>query len=109
MRSDGSRPRRVKRGAANGDQEVDWGPDGRRLVIAGSTSTQGLTLFVKDLRTGRVRHLRESGNAWAPEWSPDGRWIAFTRVTSDTSEDVFVVRPDGHELRRLTFAPGMTT
>jgi hypothetical protein len=26
----------------------------RRLVIAGSTSTQGLTLFVKDLRTGRV-------------------------------------------------------
>jgi TolB protein len=109
MRSDGSRPRRVKRGAANGDSDVDWAPDGRRLVIAGSTSTQGLTLFVKDLRTGRVRHLRESGNAWAPEWSPNGRWIAFTRVTSDTSEDVFVVRPDGHELRRLTFAPGMTT
>jgi Tol biopolymer transport system component len=78
-------------------------------VIAGSTSTQGLTLFVKDLRTGRVRHLRGSGNAWAPEWSPNGRWIAFTSPTSDTSEDVFVVQPDGGGLRRLTFAPGTWT
>jgi Tol biopolymer transport system component len=109
MRSDGSRPRRVKRGAANGDSDVDWAPSGRWLVITGSTSTQGLTLFVKDLRSGRVRHLRESGNAWAPEWSPNGRWIAFTRVTSDTSEDVFLVQPDGGGLRRLTFAPGITT
>ena len=106
MRSDGSRPRRVKRGAANGDSDVDWAPDGRRLVITGSTSTQGLTLFVKNLRSGRVRHLGSSGNAWSPEWSPNGRWIAFTRVTSDTSEDVFLVQPDGSGLRRLTFAPG---
>jgi Tol biopolymer transport system component len=109
MRSDGRGARRVSARVGNGDQDVDWAPDGRRLVIGGSTARGPLSLFVKDVRGGPRRHLRASGNGYAPKWSPDGRWIAFMRPTSDTSEDVFLIRPDGRGLRRLTFAPGITT
>jgi dipeptidyl aminopeptidase/acylaminoacyl peptidase len=40
-------------------------------------------------------------------WSPDGAWLAFISARHDRREhdlvrDVFVVRPDGAELRRLT-------
>lgn len=41
-----------------------------------------------------------------PVWSPDGRWIAFVRATygddAVESSAVYIVRPDGRELRRVT-------
>jgi len=40
----------------------------------------------------------------APDWSPDGRSIAFTRSAGDRSE-IFVMNADGSELRRLTTNP----
>jgi Tol biopolymer transport system component len=77
-------------------------------VIAGSSEAGALTLFVKVLRGGPRRHLRASGNAYAPDWSPNGRLIAFMRPTADNAEDLFVIRPDGRGVRRLTVAPGST-
>jgi len=40
---------------------------------------------------------RGSGGAGQPQLSPDGDWVAFNR-----QDDLFVVRPDGSGLRRLT-------
>jgi Tol biopolymer transport system component len=36
-----------------------------------------------------------------PTWSPDGQWIAF-HSDRDGDFDIFIVRPDGSELRQLT-------
>jgi TolB protein len=51
-----------------------------------------------------------------PAWSPNGRWLAFTadvghRTTPVDSPrtDVFVVRPDGSGLRRLTHTGSAST
>ena len=44
-----------------------------------------------------------------PVWSPDGRSIAFAMRPAggnETDSDVYVMRPDGSEVRRLTAAPG---
>ena len=45
-----------------------------------------------------------------PEWSSDGRWIAFwnDRASGEaTKGDIYIIRPDGSELRRLTRAPSL--
>jgi Tol biopolymer transport system component len=37
-----------------------------------------------------------------PGWSPDGSRIVFTRRQADGNYDVFTIRPEGSDLRRLT-------
>jgi Tol biopolymer transport system component len=103
MLADGTRKQRVTTGAGNGDQDVAWSPDGRRLVIAHSTVDSGLTLFVKTLGGGLER-VRGAGNAWAPDWSPDGQAIAYTRALD--GDDLFLIPVRGGDPRRLTVSPG---
>ncbi len=40
----------------------------------------------------------------AMAWSPDGRWIAFGNHPAEDGE-IYMIRPDGSELERITFAP----
>ncbi len=49
-----------------------------------------------------IRHIRPTGQS--PRWSPDGRWIAFAESTRDNAslQSVFVMKPDGTDVRRLT-------
>ena len=42
-----------------------------------------------------------------PGWSPDGSRIVFTRRQADGNYDVFTIRPDGSDLRRLTNSPAV--
>ncbi len=65
---------------------------------------------------GTHEHEIVSGDSWGavnPCWSPDGTWIIFNSVgrtesgsESETGTDLFTVRLDGTQLRRLTFKPG---
>ena len=51
----------------------------------------------------------EGGMALSPQWSPDGRWIAFGAgaffVERDKPARVMMVRDDGTEVRPLTTGP----
>jgi hypothetical protein len=49
-----------------------------------------------------------AGGATAPAWSPDGNHLVFGASTEDTFpfEDIYSVRADGTDLRRLTTNPG---
>ena len=44
-----------------------------------------------------------AGNALNPEWSPDGRWIAYSAPdpTDQTDYDIWVMRPDGSHPRAV--------
>jgi TolB protein len=46
------------------------------------------------------------GGGWyaAPDWSPDGEWIAFTR-RSPGARQIGIVKPDGSGERTLTTGP----
>ena len=41
-----------------------------------------------------------------PDWSPDGRWIAFDHVVPGDHARLFVVRADGSDRRQVTFHAG---
>ncbi|OGO07246.1 MAG: hypothetical protein A3K46_07265, partial [Chloroflexi bacterium RBG_13_60_9] len=41
----------------------------------------------------------------APKWSPDGEWIAFIGSSSEGTFDIFRIRPDGSDVKKLTDTP----
>jgi TolB protein len=52
------------------------------------------------------RRISFGGAAYsAPEWSPDGQWIAFTR-RDPGGRRIGIIKPDGTEERLLTSGPG---
>ena len=79
-----------------------FGPAANGLIAYTSNGD----IYVGDPVTGSTRLVLggpESDNG--PGYSADGTWIGFLRDTSPTEFDVYVVRPDGSDLRRLTPTP----
>ncbi len=80
-----------------------WSPDGKRLVTAAKRrgdATEALYLLSAD-GTGLRRITPVGREAQYAAWSPAGDLIAFTYVV-DGGFDLFTIRPDGSQLRRLT-------
>jgi Tol biopolymer transport system component len=97
---DGSRERRVAEGTTPA-----WSPDGSRLVVS-RRAAGGADLWVIDVATGKERRLaRTEKPEREPEWSPDGRTIAFVRTEVRGGDEIYTVRPSGRGLRRLTRSP----
>jgi Tol biopolymer transport system component len=89
-----------------------WHPDGERIVFVGQhPDSASRHLFVMDTRClGREdcaptpRQIVHDGRFnHAPAWSPDGRWIAFSRMPTDDGDwTVALVDPDSGRLHRVT-------
>ena len=58
----------------------------------------------------KVADLSRTGEGWQVDWSPDGRSILFTshRDHPDNYTDIYVMRPDGSAVRKLTHDVGQT-
>jgi Tol biopolymer transport system component len=90
----------------------DVSPDGKAIVFAGFYRDRedvpgGSILFTVSSEGGPARALTDpkEGNALNPCWSPDGRWIAFTRQGSlGNREDhaIWLVPSEGGVPKRLT-------
>jgi Tol biopolymer transport system component len=90
-----------------------WSPDGASVVFAGQTSTYGDAgggIYVADADGSKVRQIVPAGGSF-PAWSPNGQWIVFSRSVLyddpttpllDSSQELFLVHPDGTGLRQLT-------
>jgi Tol biopolymer transport system component len=93
---------RLIRGSLHYPDHARVSPDGATIVFE-----EWGNLYVMDGAGHTVRRL-ETGLAanFAPSWSPDGHWITFVGFEPATSRyQVFVIRPDGTELRQLTDDP----
>ena len=79
--------------------------DGKRIVYrVWGEKDYGLRILNLEDRSVKVL-TTEPDNL--PGWSPDGSRIVFTRRQADGNYDVFTIRPDGSDLRRLTSSPAV--
>jgi TolB protein len=119
MNVDGSDLRQLTHGVKV-DTNPSWSPDGTTIAFSRDRLLGGLpSIWLMDADGTNQHELRTASAACEqstePDWSPEGHWIAFTRDCNTLGpaddpmaerywSDVFVVRPDGTDLRRLTNA-----
>src|SRR5687767_900468 len=99
--------------------QVRVSPDGKRVaycvadpVMSDEKSEYVTQIVLADADGGDARQItfgEKTSND--PQWSPDGKWLAFTRRTSkengkngkeDTKNNLFLLRADGGEAEPLT-------
>jgi eukaryotic-like serine/threonine-protein kinase len=93
-----------ERKVAEGGMGVSWAPDGKTLAMAGLPA-EGGGIFLLSLETGERSQLTRPHPYLdnLPAFSPDGRWIAFTRDFGFSAREIFVVPGPGGAERQLTF------
>jgi TolB protein len=100
-RADGSGEHRVVAPPAD---SPSWSPDGKRIVFS-----TGRDIVVVRLADGRRMRLAHGAKPYllnvTPSYSPDGARIAFARSLDAYNTDIFVMRADGTQLRRVTRSP----
>lgn len=113
MNPDGSDQTRVTMNSRN-DQRPDVSPDGNQIVFVSNRITEtnlsgDFEIFVmsSDGDAGGVLQLTFNGaeDSW-PRWSPNGKWIAF-HSNVDGNFEIYVIRPDGTDLTRVTDYSGL--
>jgi Tol biopolymer transport system component len=65
-------------------------PDGRQLLLARMGRSGGADLWLREIGSGRETQLTFDGAAFAPQWSPDGRRIAFSGYANQPPPNLFI-------------------
>jgi len=76
-------------------------------IITYSGEPWGRELFLMSADGSNQRKISPpGGNSQGPSFSPDGKWVAFTayfdRFKDDHGCEIYIMRTDGTDLRRLT-------
>jgi hypothetical protein len=78
--ADGSHPERLLDYVGTTHDGLDWTRDGKAIIFAGLAGDR-LQIFSERRSGGKALPLTsDSGNLMHPRVSPDGRWIACTRI-----------------------------
>ncbi len=80
-------------------QDPAWSPDGAHIAFRGGRYDKDRGLYVMNADGSGVRRLTSpqedaagsTHSFFAPMWSPDERWIAYTKVLGSSDRQVWVV------------------
>ena len=79
---------------------IAWAPDGQHIAYSSKTGI----VIIKPDGTGSFK-LTTSTSDSTVSWSPDSKWIAFTRGVGDTSvTQIWIISVTGGTPRRITTA-----
>lgn len=99
MNADGSNVRRLTRDPRR-DVAPAWSPDGRKIVFMSDRGRREFNLYWMNADGTDVEQLTSGETDWFPQFSPDGRRLAFHRW-----DDVHVMDLETRKPTRLTVAP----
>ena len=72
-----------------------WSPDSKDIVFTASDDAlRKLTVATKQVT---VLETSRYGNIGAPVWSPDGKWIAYSKSDESRTTDVYLIASSGEE------------
>ncbi len=109
MNADGSGQHRVPVPETDVGEYPSWSPDGKRIVLNSNLSGSHV-MYIVNVDGSNVVDLSKVGEGWQVDWSPDGRSILFAsgRDLPAGYDDIYVMRPDGSGMKRLTHNRGYT-
>lgn len=101
IRPDGTGLRQLPDAA--GGEYPSWSPDGTRIAFNSNLSGEHV-MYITEADGSKVTELSSAGEGWQVDWSSDGNLILFTSHRDNTNNytDVYVMRPGGSDIRRLT-------
>ena len=106
MNADGSNQRQLTQTAGIESQAPSWSPDGTKIVFSRCSSPFGDKRCSIDVMKANGTCLHKIlGGQWRsgnPEYSPDGREIAFASNRGGYVSNVWVMNANGGALKRLT-------
>ena len=84
----------------------DWSPDGQ-FIVTYSGEPWKHEVYIMNVDGSNARILSPAGgNSQGPSFSPDGQWVTFTSYFDNYGDDhgceIYIMRVDGTDLRRLT-------
>jgi eukaryotic-like serine/threonine-protein kinase len=72
------------------DADATWSPDGRQLVYASERDgTSDLFLQDADPGAAAVRLVTGKADTFNPDWSRDGRFLAYEQISAETKRDIW--------------------
>ena len=78
-----------------------FSPDGNRVAFRRQSFVPGNSgIWAKQVGGEELIQLTNNGSDCCPVWSPDGRWVAFSRL-SDQQRTIYQVPASGGEVRKL--------
>jgi tricorn protease len=81
----------------------NWSPDSKEIVFAASDDK--LRKLVVSTRQATVLDTSHYGGFGNPVYSPDGKWIAYTKTDASRTSDIYIIAASGEEKEphRVTF------
>ncbi|MCF7810219.1 hypothetical protein K9N50_04440 [bacterium] len=73
------------------DHSPRWSTDGKKVAFVRGKGD----LIILDIESGKERTLLEGWSMNQFRWSPDSKWIAYSREDNNYNSDVFIIPVDG--------------
>ncbi len=85
-----------------------WSPDGKYILFSAYAINPGRdSIYVVSADGSTLTKVTEDSNITPPppQWSPDGQWIGFLAYTTSGLRGLFIIRPNGNDLRLIKVFP----
>ncbi|HST22680.1 MAG TPA: S41 family peptidase [Blastocatellia bacterium] len=83
-------------------RELIWSPDSKKVAF----TDRRLALWLVDVESSTASRIDSSTYSyqqeWYPQWSPDSRWLAYSKHLGNRVRTVFVYDVEGKRARQIT-------